>query len=178
MKGLVDVLAPYKLLFEIVAIGALAVAALLGAHSFLEHEREIGRNEVRVEYQQKLQEAKDLARQREGELTAQRDKAIENGNTRDQTIRTLAASAAASSGSLLDTLSTIRDGVPSATVETLRQSTATLTTVLADCQGRYRSVAEAADRHASDVRTFDEAWPRNAAGVKWGRDGTGAEATR
>jgi hypothetical protein len=158
---LIAALGRYKLLFEIILIGALAAGAAVGIHQFLEHERDIGRQEVRTEYAAKLAEAKEAARKREAELTTQRDEAVSHANERDQTIRTVAAGGAAASVGLRDTLAGIRNGVPIATVETLRQSTATLATVLGDCQARYRELAEKADRHASDSKTLSDAWPTN-----------------
>lgn len=151
----------YLRVAEVLAGLALVAGICWGVHEFLEHERDIGRNEVRAEWAQKLQDEKDAAARREAELRAQRDDAIAQGVTRETLIRNLAAGSNASSVGLRDALTTIRNGVPSATVEALRNSTTTLTTVLADCQARYRSLAETADRHASDARTLSDAWPQN-----------------
>lgn len=151
----------YLRVAELLAGLALIAGICWGVHEFLEHERDIGRNEVRAEYAEKLREAKDAAQLREKELTAQRDDAINKGNDREQTIRSLAASAGASSNGLRDALSRIGVSVPSASVEALRQSTTTLAAVLGECQDRYRSMAETADRHASDTRTLSDAWPQN-----------------
>lgn len=153
-------LAPYKLLFEILLIGALAGGVMYGVHQLLEHERDIGRNEVRAEYAVKLAEVKDAAHRRETELITQRDEAVKNANDREQTIRTVAAGGAAASIGLRDTIASIRDSVSSATNEALGKSVVSLSTVLTDCQGRYRALAERADRHANDARTLDEAWPK------------------
>ncbi len=157
---MIAALARYKLLFEVVLIGALAAGVIIGAHWFLEYERDIGRNEVRVEYAAKLAEAKDAAALRLKDMTEQRDAAISKGTEREITLRNVAAGGAAASVGLRDALAGIRNGVPTATIETLRNSTSTLATVLTDCQGRYRELAEKADRHASDAMTFDAAWPK------------------
>lgn len=144
-------------------LGGLALIAGIcwGVHEFLEHERDIGRDEVRTEYAQKLAEAKEAAKLREDDLRDQRDAAVNKGNEREQTLRTVAAGSTAASIGLRDALGTIRDSVSGATIEALRNSTATLSTVLEDCQGRYRSLAEVADRHASDAHTLSDAWPEN-----------------
>lgn len=160
--SILDAIAPYKMLAEVVVIGSLFAGASYGVHQFLEHERDIGRNEVRAEYAKSLADAKEAARVRETELRAQRDDAINKGNEREQTIRSLAASAGASSNGLRDALAHIGVGVPDATIEALRNSTTTLATVLSDCQGRYRALAEVADRHANDARTLSDAWPTDA----------------
>jgi hypothetical protein len=107
-----------------------------------------------------LAAAKDLARLREQDWTAQRNQALENANSRDQTIRALAAGSASASLSLRDTLAAISRGVPDASVEALRHSTTTLAAVLQNCQSEYRDLAEKADRHASDALTLEQAWPK------------------
>lgn len=106
-----------------------------------------------------LAAAKDLARLREQDWTTQRNQAIENANSRDQVIRTLASGSAGASVSLRDTLAAISRSVPSASDEALRYSTTALAAVLQDCQVRYRELAEKADRHASDTLTLEHAWP-------------------
>lgn len=108
-----------------------------------------------------LAAAKDLARLREHDWTTQRNQAIENANSRDQIIRTLAAGSASASLSLRDTLAAISRGVPDASVEALRYSTTTLAAVLQNCQSEYRELAEKADRHSSDTLTLNQAWPTN-----------------
>ena len=141
---------------------ALVAAVCFGVHQFLEHERDIGRQEVRAEYVKQLAEVKEAARQRETELIAQRDKAIENGQARDETIRTLAARAGVSSSSLQDAITAIGERLSSATADALRQTTRTYGQLLAACDGEQRSMAEEADRANSEKRTLIEAWPTNA----------------
>ena len=107
-----------------------------------------------------LAAAKDLARLREQDWTTQRNQAIENANSRDQIIRSMAAGSASASLGLRDTLAAISRGVPDASVEALRHSTTTLAAVLQNCQSEYRELAEKADRHASDALTMAQAWPK------------------
>lgn len=158
-------LSPYKLWIEIAIIGALLAGLLVGFHMFCEHEKELGRNEMRAEYAEQLRLAKERAKEREDELRSQRDDAVNKGNEREQTLRTVAAGGNAASVGLRDALGAIRNGVPSATVEALRNSTSTLAAVLTECQGRYRELAEKADRHASDSKTLSDAFPVNAAPI-------------
>jgi aspartokinase len=158
---MIALIARYKLLLEIVIIGALAAGAVYGVHQFLEHERDIGRAEVRAEYAKQLADVKEAARLREKELTDQRDKAIQNANERDQTIRTLAARAGVSSISLRDTIAAVGERLSSATADALRQTTRTYGQLLAACDGEQRSMAEEAERANSDKRTLIEAWPKD-----------------
>jgi hypothetical protein len=107
-----------------------------------------------------LAAAKDLARMREQDWNTQLNQAIENANSRDQIIRSMAASSISASVGLRDTLAAISRGVPDASVEALRHSTTTLAAVLQNCQSEYRELAEKADRHASDTMTLEQAWPK------------------
>lgn len=158
--SILDVLSPYKLMIEVAVVGSLVVGAGVGIHNFLEHERDIGRSEVRAQDAKDLAAAVAAADKRTAELQTQLNEAIKNGQDREQTIRSLAAASGTSSASLRDALSRISVGVPSASIDALRVSTSTLASVLGECQGRYRDMAEKADRHASDVQTLMDAWPK------------------
>jgi hypothetical protein len=155
-------LAPYKLLFEIVVIGSIAAGVLYEVHQFLEHERDIGRKEVQARWDAQQAADQASARAKEAAFTQQIQEASQHANDREQTIRSLAAASGAASVGLRDTLATIGRSVPGTTVDALGKSVATLTTVLAECSGRYQAVATAADRHSSDVITLQEAWPKGA----------------
>ena len=151
----------YKLAIEIALFGLAALFVLYEVHRFLEHERGIGRAEVQAKWDKQTALDKDAKIAREKEFADQLAQATKNGAEREQTIRTLSAAAGANLGGLRDTLAAIRSGVPSASIDALGKSTATLAGLLAECSGRYQGVAEKADRHASDVKTLQEAWPRN-----------------
>jgi hypothetical protein len=150
---------PYKLLIEIVVIGAIALGGVWGIHSFLEGQQQKGYDKAVGEYKEKLVEAKEAAKVREAELRALVTDAQAKGNEREQTIRDVAASGAAASNGLRDTLAHIRRSSSGASVEALANSVTTLTTVFDDCQTKYRAMAETADRHASDSKTLSDAWP-------------------
>lgn len=151
---------PYKLLIEIAVIGALALGAVWGVHEFLEHERDIGRAEVQALWDKQVAADKEAARIKTAELAAQAEEAKKNGANREQTIRTLAGASSAANLGLRDVLASTTASVPNATIETLGKSVTTLSSILADCSGRYQDVAEKADRHANDAKTLDEAWPK------------------
>jgi len=152
-------LAPYKLWIELAVIGAVLAGAAVMFHNFLEHERDIGRNEVRAEYTQKFQEAKDQAAQREALLRAQVDIASKGGNDREQTIKTLAAAAGNASIGLRDTTKNISNSLSSLTADALRSVAGTYGIILGECQERRGGLAEEAERLNSEKRTLIEAWP-------------------
>jgi hypothetical protein len=157
-------LAPYKLAFEIAVFGALAAAVLYGAHEFLEHERDIGRNEVRAEYAQQLAEAKDAARQREQQLQSQVNEANQHAKERDQTIQALATRTGVSTSGLRDTIKAIGNSMSSATADALRNTARTYGDILAECAARRGELAVKAEKLNSEKRTLIEAWPKNAQG--------------
>jgi hypothetical protein len=165
VSALTAFFAPYRLGIEIGVISALLAGSTFGVHEFLEHERDIGRAEVQARWDKQKAEDAVLRAQRETELKNQVATAVAEGQTRENLIRTLAAGSSSASNSLRSTLATISSSVPSATVDALRLSTTTLASVLGDCQGRYRDLAEKADHHASDVKTLTQAWPVSPAAV-------------
>lgn len=160
MNAIAAFFSPYKLLIEIALIGALAAGAVYGVHQFLDHERDVGRAEVQARWDHQQQLDVEAARVKEAEFTTRLNEAIQNGVVRDQANTVLAAAAGNATLSLRDTLAAVRKGVPSATIDSLGKSVATLSTVFADCAGRYQGMAATADRHANDAKTVGEAWPK------------------
>ena len=148
------------LLIKIIGGVALIVAAMFAWNWHIDHEREIGYQKAVAEYNVKLLAAKEAADQRERELAVQIQEAQANGLKREETIRTLAAAVGKSSDSLRNTANAIRLGLPHATVEAARTAADAFAAVFTECQQRYVDVARAADGHASDVRTLEEAWPK------------------
>lgn len=141
-------------------IAAVAVALGFAWNWHVKHEQNIGYQKAVAEYNVKLLAAKEVADKREQELSAQVQEAQANGLKREETIRTLAAAVGKSSDSLRNTANAIRLGLPHTTVEAARTAADAFAAVFTECQQRYVDVARAADGHASDVRTLEEAWPQ------------------
>ena len=141
-------------------IAAVAVALGFAWNGFIKHDQNIGYQKAVAEYNVKLLAAKEVADKREQELSAQVQEAQANGLKREETIRTLAAAVGKSSDSLRNTANAIRLGLPLATVEAARTAADAFAAVFTDCQRRYIEVARAADGHANDVRTLEEAWTK------------------
>ena len=156
---LLEALNPYAAMIKGAVVIGLAVAFFVAAHNFLDGVEDRGYQRAVAEAKERERLASVFAQKWSGELTRQRDEAIQNGNQREQTIRDLAAAAGNASVGLRDTLNTIRRNASNDSTETLRHTTVALATVLDDCQVKYRELAEKADRHANDVRTYSEAWP-------------------
>jgi hypothetical protein len=66
----------------------------------------------------------------------------------------------AAAGKLRGDVSALQSRLASASREAVLESAAACGELLARCAERYRDVAEAAERHAADVRTLSEAWPK------------------
>jgi hypothetical protein len=154
-------LAPYKLMFEILVMGGLAAGAIVAAHQFLEHEREIGRNEVQARWDKQTAADKLAAAAQTADWQARLTAAANDGAKREETIRSLAASAAAAAGGLRDTIAKVDRAVPDYSVDALRALTSTYGQLLAECTGRRTAVAEEAERLNSEKRTLIEAWPQS-----------------
>lgn len=157
--SILDALAPYKLAAEILVFGALAGAFTFGVHQFLEHERDIGRAEVRALWDKHAAVDKEAARVRTAEMATQAATAVTQGVKREETIQALAATAAATSGGLRDAVAKINGGVPGYSADALRTITGTYGQLLAECVGRRAEVAVEAERLNSEKRTLMEAWP-------------------
>lgn len=162
IAGVVAHLAPYKWLLEVLIIGGLAVGAALGVHEFLEHEREIGRQEVQARWDKQTADNKVAAAAQEAAWQARLQAATSDGAKREETIRSLAANAAAASGGMRDTIARIDRAVPDYSANALRALARTYGELLAECQGRRTEVAEEAERLNSEKRTLIEAWPHAA----------------
>jgi hypothetical protein len=157
----VNPLTRYVPIIEAIAALALVAAICFGVHQFLEHERDIGRAEVQARWDaQKTADEKAAALQKQG-WADQQIGAANHATDRQQINQAAAAAAGAVAGSLRDAIAAFAKARPDDTASSARASAATLGTLLADCEGRYREMAEIADGHASDVRTLKEAWPKN-----------------
>jgi hypothetical protein len=157
-------LAPYKLAAEILIFGALAGGAVYGVHLVLEHQRDVGRAEVKAEWDRANAAAEKAALAQTEAWRGARDAAINEGAKREETIRSLAATSAAAAGGLRDAIAKINRAVPDYSIDALRALTGTYGQLLEECSGRRREVAEEAERLNSEKRTLIEAWPKSAPG--------------
>jgi uncharacterized protein YgfB (UPF0149 family) len=97
---------------------------------------------------------------KEAEWTKNLEDARNAATKREQTLRRAAAGARDVSDGLRADLAELRRQLPDLAAEAVRQRADTLAELFNQCQEDYRSVAEKADRHASDVQTLEQGWPR------------------
>lgn len=153
-------LSPYKWAIEALAFMTLVAGITYGVHTFLNHERQIGYDKAVAEYTARELVAEQVSRATEQRLTKQIEDAQNEAVIRNEQIQELARAVADSSGSLHDTVAALRGGLPTASVDALRHTADAALAVFSDCQAKYGRLAEVADRHASDVETLTEAWPK------------------
>jgi ABC-type transporter Mla subunit MlaD len=156
----IDFITRWKLILEGLAILALIAGICYSAHRFIQHEQQIGYDRAQAEYLAKDNERLKAALAQTEFYKQRLDEATQHANDREKAILAAANAASGASVGLQHTLDSIRAGVPSAAVDALRQTTATLASVLGECQARYRELGQKADGHASDVQTLMEAWPK------------------
>jgi len=154
-------LTPYKTMIEIAVFVAALAFVSIEIHRFMDHQQDIGYQRAVAEFDAKQKIADKAAADRTELLRQQLEAAQNAASDREKNLQAILDTSGAMSNSLRDALANIRSGVPSATIDTLRRSTDTLATVLTDCQSGYRDMAAKADRHASDVKTLMDAWPKS-----------------
>ena len=101
----------------------------------------------------------DAARQAESRLRAQVMEAQEDARKREETLVADAAAAGRAADGLRSQIASLRRGLSAATAEANRRTADAALDVFQQCVDQYRAVAEAADGHANDAVTLDQAWP-------------------
>ena len=101
----------------------------------------------------------DAARQAESRLRAQVMEAQEDARKREKTLVAAAAAAGRAADGLRREIASLRHGLSAATSEANRYTADSALDVFGECVERYQAVAQAADGHANDAVTLDQAWP-------------------
>ena len=83
-----------------------------------------------------------------------------NAQSREARLKRDAANAQSAVVGLRNDLSALRDRLAKSPVAACLDTADSLGVLLGQCAEAYRDVSEIADRHASDVQTLIEAWPR------------------
>lgn len=154
--------APYKYGIEILGIVILLAIIAYFSHQFLLSEQKMGYDKAMSEVKEKQLAQEQFARAREAQLMNQLEAAQNAATLREQQIKALSAALANSSNSLRDTAAAINSSLPTASADASRSAAITAINLFADCQGKYGQMAEIADRHANDVKTLSDAWPKNS----------------
>lgn len=108
-----------------------------------------------------IADANTRAAQQAADLSATVLKAQNEAKIREAALRGAAAAAATQSDGLRDDLAAERLRYDQLSRDAVVERAAATSNVLADCSRRYQGMAAIADRHASDVKTLIEAWPKS-----------------
>lgn len=97
------------------------------------------------------------------EAVALKNQVIEAQNEakkRETELRAAAAAAGSQSDGLRDDIAALRGQYDRLSADAVRERAVAVGAVLQQCSQRYGELAEKADRHANDVRTLMDAWPK------------------
>ncbi|MCG8999786.1 hypothetical protein LH427_15890 [Laribacter hongkongensis] len=101
----------------------------------------------------------NAARKAEAAMREQIRRAQEDARKREETLVADAAAAGRAADGLRSQIASLRRGLSAATAEANRRTADAALDVFQQCTDEYRAVAQAADQHASDAVTLDQAWP-------------------
>ena len=99
------------------------------------------------------------ARAAESAMREQVRKAQEYAQKREEKLVADAAAAGRAADGLRREIASLRHGLSAATSEANRYTADSALDVFGECVERYQAVAQAADGHANDAVTLDQAWP-------------------
>lgn len=116
--------------------------------------------EIRLAQADARAAAEETARLIERANTKRLEDARNEATKREAAVRRDADGARSAADGLRDELADLRRQLPDLSADSGRQRAAALADVLQQCADEYRGLAEKADRHASDVQTLTDAWPK------------------
>jgi predicted NodU family carbamoyl transferase len=120
-----------------------------------------GYDQAQSEYQVKALAASESARIKEREMRDQINESEKLARQREVIIRADVDSVRTERDRLRQQLAATRNRLSTATADAVREYAHTLDDVLQQCTERLERVARAADGHASDVLTLQQAWPKS-----------------
>lgn len=156
-------LIPYLLLAKIGAVLALVGALSFGMFLYNEHFRDIGRAEVRAEWDAAEAKAKIAADKQEATWNKRLEEANANFTKRQEANQLALVAANTAVNGLSGSLTRIRSSVSSnpASASANAAIALSLANVFGDCGSKYKEMGENADRWANATKTLIEAWPKN-----------------
>lgn len=147
---------PYKLL----AICIVVAGIIYGIYSLFMHERGVGYQQCVAEQTTKQLRDEVDARSKEARLTKQLQDAQHAATLREQENKKLSDALAIANRQLRDTTTALRNKLSTDSCDAVRRTADAALTVFGECQEQYTAMGENATRHASDVITLTQAWPK------------------
>lgn len=148
-----------KLLIGGAVIAAAVAAVAAWNHRIDQQGYERGRTEVIAKWNEANAKAVAQQRAEQQRLQTQKEKALNEAADREKSLRADVARVGRERDRLRDELAASRSTIDTASVASLRKRASALTDVFQQCVDEYRSVAEKADRHATDSLMYQRAWP-------------------
>lgn len=150
---------PYRILAGAVSVALTCLAIFAVGWSHGADSVQVRWDKAKAVQLQAALAAEHEARAKEQSINQKLQEAENAASEREKKLRADYAAAHAAARGLRDTVAVLSGELSAATTEACRATAAAALAVLGHCSDRYRTVAEAADGHASDVRTLTEAWP-------------------
>lgn len=150
----------YRLPAEILAVLAIFGVLVLGVVVAAEHQREIGRTEVRAEWDRANLAGEKAAADKERLWQGQVNLATKGGNDREEAIKTMAGAASGAAVGLRNATAEINRALSSYSADALRSVASAYGDVFTECQDRRRELATESERLNSEKQTLIEAWPK------------------
>ena len=148
------------LIAKAIAVALLVAGLIFGFNVFVDHQRDIGYQKRVAEDAVQLNADLQAARDQTERMFRVHDKALAEGEQREQAIKNQLSSARAVSNSLRDDIAEYRRRLSEYSDATARAYADTGLRLLGACQERYIEVAAGAKGHLNDWRTVSEAWPK------------------
>ena len=140
---------------------AAAVIAALAAWFFQDNRYAAELAELRLEHANAVIKATSTLRAEQHAIATKYQGALNAATERETKLRADADTARRTVDGLRGTLYEFRASLPGASTAALITRADTAAELFGACVNEYRSVAESADRHASDAVMLIEAWPSN-----------------
>lgn len=143
------------------AAAAIGGAVLAGALSWQVQAWRLGEeiNAIKAQHAAESEKAQAEARAQELAFSQRLQEAQNAAAKRETKLRADADAARRTADGLRGTLYEFRASLPNASPATVLARADTAAELLGACADEYRSVAEAADRHAADAVMLRDAWP-------------------
>ena len=151
---------PYKWLIGAVGVATLLAAIFIGINLYKTKNQNIGYNKAVAEYNVKLLEAEQKARATEQRLNKQIEDARHESEKRKEKLNKLSRDNTDLVKRLRNTIADSKRSLSGNSPETNRETASTALDLFGECTERYSKMAEAADRHAEEVRLLEDSWPK------------------
>lgn len=155
-----DFLKPYVGVVQAVSIIAIALAIFGAGYHVRDLRADRDAAQAELAHNKAMLRAAEAAIEKTTSLNQAVKDAQDAARNREPTLRAAADSAGRAADSLRQQLADNQRRMSRLAANAVAEYAATVSAVLSECADDYRGMAQAADAHASDVRTLMDAWPK------------------